>query len=59
MYWSNSARVSWYSARNFASSRRRDQSVAPLITGIGLRYRVQAVRSMRLNRPRVRGCQVQ
>ena len=37
MYWSNSARVSWYSARNFASSRRRDQSVGPLMTGIGLR----------------------
>ncbi len=33
---SNSARTSWYSARNSASSRRRDQSVGPLMTGIGI-----------------------
>ena len=37
MYASNSARASWYSARNLASSRRRDQSTEPLMTGIGFR----------------------
>ena len=37
MYASNSARTSWYSARNLASSSRRDHSVGPLMTGIGLR----------------------
>ena len=30
-------RTSWYSARKFGSSSRRDQSVGPLRTGIGLR----------------------
>ena len=34
---SNSASTSWYSARNLASSSRRDHSVGPLMTGIGLR----------------------
>ena len=34
---SNSASMSWYSARNLASSRRRDQSVEPLMTGMGFR----------------------
>ena len=37
MYWSNEARTSWYSARNFSSPSSRDHSVGPLMTGIGLR----------------------
>ena len=41
------------------SSSRRLQSTGPARTGIGLRWRFQAWRSIRLQITRVRGCHAQ